>query len=147
MSGRTVSRVLGALLVMTFPAIAQGPLLLQPSQAPITLRGGWEGKQGVAGGRGGRGDIVLKISKINPDGSFDGRLDFYSGGHWCRAVDEPIQQGRITAKGISLVAKGGPTAVCGMMNLEFRRGTEKYLQGRVKSDAGGGAPMWLDAPG
>jgi hypothetical protein len=32
------------------------------------------------------------------------------------------------------------------MTLEFRRGTEKYLQGRIKSEAGGGTPMWLDAP-
>jgi hypothetical protein len=32
------------------------------------------------------------------------------------------------------------------MTLEFRRGKEKWLQGRTKSEAGGGARMWLDAP-
>ena len=90
----------------------------------------------------------MKISKINPDGSFEGKLDFFTTSNqpWCRAADEPIQQGKITANGIQLVANGGPATTCGLMTLEFRRGTEKYLQGRVKSEAGGGSPMWLDAP-
>ncbi len=143
---RTVAFLLGSLFVAT-SAYAQGKLLLEPSQAPITLKGGWEMKQGLAGHSGNRGDIAVKISKINPDGTFEGKLDFHSAGRWCRAVDEPIQAGRITANGLKLVANGGPTTVCGMMTLEFRRGTEKYLQGRVKSEAEArGAPMWLDAP-
>jgi len=144
---RTVALLLGSLFVAT-SACAQGKLLFEPSQAPITLKGGWEKKQGPAGGGGNRGDIVVKISKINPDGSFEGKLDFFTTSNqpWCRAADEPIQQGKITANGIQLVANGGPATTCGLMTLEFRRGTEKYLQGRVKSEAGGGSPMWLDAP-
>jgi hypothetical protein len=127
-------------------AVAQAPLLIEPSQAPITLKGGWENKKGVAGHSGNRGEIAVKITKINPDGTFEGKLDFFSSGRWCRAVDEPIREGKITAKGLNLVASGGPPATCGMMTLEFHRGEEKYLQGRVRSEAGGGSPMWLDAP-
>ncbi len=147
MLNRTVALLLGSLFVAT-TAYAQGKLLLEPSQAPITLKGGWEKKQGPAGHSGNRGDILVKISKINPDGSFEGKLDFFSTSSqpWCRAADEPIQQGKITANGIQLVVNGGPATTCGLMTLEFRRGTEKYLQGRVKSEAGGGSPMWLDAP-
>ena len=147
MFNRTVTLILGSLLVAT-SAYAQGTLLIEPSQAPITLKGGWEKKQGPAGHSGNRGDIVVKISKINPDGSFEGKFDFTSTGSqpWCRAADELIQQGKITANGIKLVGNGGPATTCGLMTLEFRRGTEKYLQGRVKSEAGGGSPMWLDAP-
>jgi hypothetical protein len=133
-------------LLLAGAAMAQAPLLIEPSQAPITLKGGWENKQGVAGHSGNRGDIAVKISRINPDGTFEGKLDFYSPGRWCRAVDEPIKEGRITAKGLSLVASGGPPSTCGTMTLEFRRGQDKWLQGRVRSEAGGGSPMWLDAP-
>jgi hypothetical protein len=133
-------------LLMAAAALAQAPLLIEPSQAPITLKGGWENVKGVAGHSANRGDIAVKISKINPDGTFEGKLDFFSPGRWCRAVDEPIKEGRITAKGLSLVASGGPPSTCGMMTLEFRRGQEKWLQGRVRSEAGGGSPMWLDAP-
>jgi hypothetical protein len=143
---RGVSVLLSSLL-MAAAVYAQPQLLLDPSQAPITLKGGWEQKKGVAGHSGNRGDIAVKISKINPDGTFEGKLDFFSPGRWCHAVNEPIKDGRITAKGLTLVASGGPPSVCGVMTLEFRRGTEKYLQGRVKSEAEGhGAPMWLDAP-
>jgi hypothetical protein len=147
MFNRTVTLILGALFVAT-SAYAQGTLLIEPSQAPMTLKGGWEKKQGPAGHSGNRGNIAVKISKINPDGSFEGKLDFTSTGSqpWCRAADEPIQQGQITDNGIKVVANGGPATTCGLMTLEFRRGTEKYLQGRVKSEAGGGSPMWLDAP-
>jgi len=101
---RTVMLILGSLLVAT-SAYAQGTLLIEPSQAPITLKGGWEKKQGPAGGSGNRGEIVVKISKINPDGSFEGKFDFTSTGSqpWCRAANEPIQQGKITANGIKLV--------------------------------------------
>lgn len=147
MFNRKFALVLGSLLVAALSVYAQGTLLIEPSRAPITLKGGWEQKKGVSGSSANRGDILVKISKINPDGTFEGKLDFYSPGRWCRAVGEPIQQGRITAKGITLVANGGPATVCGMMTLEFRRGTEKYLQGRVKSEAEShGAPMWLDEP-
>jgi hypothetical protein len=142
---RTVAFLLGSLFVAT-SACAQGKLLLEPSQAPITLKGGWEMKQGPAGGSGNRGDIAVKISKINPDGSFEGKFDFFSSGRWCRAADEPIKEGRITANGIKLVANGGPATTCGLMTLEFRRGTERWLQGRIKTEAGGGSLMWLDAP-
>jgi hypothetical protein len=147
MFNRTVSVILSSLVVAT-SAYAQGTLLIEPSQAPITLKGGWEMKQGPAGGGGTRGSIVVKILKINPDGTFEGKLDFTSTGSqpWCRANDESIQQGRIGPNGIRLVANGGPATTCGLMTLEFRRGTEKYLQGRLKSEAGGGTPMWLDAP-
>lgn len=147
MFNRTITLVLGSLLVAT-SVYAQGTLLIQPSQAPITLKGGWEMKQGPAGGGGNRGAIVVKISRINPDGTFGGKFDFTSTGNqpWCRADNEPIQQGKITANGLRLVGNGGPVATCGLMTLEFRRGTEKYLQGKVKSEAGGGSPMWLDAP-
>ncbi|HQR22839.1 MAG TPA: hypothetical protein PLE54_04970 [Burkholderiaceae bacterium] len=135
-------------LLLTATALAQPPLLIEPSQAPITLKGGWEKKQGPAGHSGNRGDIAVKISKINPDGTFEGKLDFFTSSSqpWCRAVDEPIKEGRITAKGLSLVASGGPPSTCGMMTLEFRPGQDKWLQGRVRSEAGGGSQMWLDAP-
>lgn len=133
-------------LLLAATTMAQPPLLIEPSQAPITLKGGWENKQGVAGQGGNRGDIAVKISKINPDGTFEGRLDFFGPGRWCHANNEPITEGRITAKGLRLVANGGPATTCGAMTLEFHRGQEKYLQGRVRSEAGGGAPMWLDAP-
>jgi hypothetical protein len=137
-----------AVLLMGVSAYGQSKLLLDPAQAPITLRGGWEKKQGPAGHSGNHGDIAVKISKINPDGTFEGRLDFFSSSAqpWCRAVDEPIKEGRITAKGLTFVASGGPPATCGMMTLDFRLGQVKYLQGRVKSEAGGGSSMWLDAP-
>ena len=142
--------ILGAtvVLLMAAAALAQAPLLIEPSQAPITLKGGWERKQGTAGHSGNRGDIAVKISKINPDGTFEGKLDFFTTASqpWCRAADEPIKEGRITAKGLSLVASGGPPSTCGMMTLEFHRGQERWLQGRVRSEAGGGSPMWLDAP-
>ena len=144
---RTLISLLGSVFAATV-ALAQGALLFEPSMAPLTLRGGWEHKQGISGGRANSGDIVVKITKINPDGTFEGKLDFFSSGNqpWCRARDEPIQQGKITANGIKLVANGGPASTCGLMTLEFRRGTEKYLHGRVKSEAGGGAPMWLNEP-
>jgi len=147
MLNRTAALLLGSLFVTT-SAFAQGKLLLEPSQAPITLKGGWEKKQGPAGHSGNRGDIVVKISKITPDGTFEGKLDFRSTGSqpWCRAADEPIQQGKITANGIKVVANGGPATTCGLMTLDFRRGTEKWLEGKVKSEAGGGSAMWLDAP-
>ncbi|HQR54662.1 MAG TPA: hypothetical protein PLW72_01670 [Burkholderiaceae bacterium] len=147
MFNRIITLVLGSLLVAT-SVYAQGTLLIEPSQAPIALKGGWEKKQGPAGGGGNRGDIVVKISKINPDGTFEGTLDFTSTGNqpWCRASNQPIQQGRITANGLTVVANGGPATTCGLMTLEFRRGTEKYLHGRIKTEAGGGSPMWLDAP-
>jgi hypothetical protein len=148
MLNRNVSLLLGVLL-MAAPAIAQTQLLLDPSQAPITLKGGWERKSVTSGHRANRGDIAVKISKINSDGTFEGRLDFFtaSANPWCHAVDEPIKEGRITAKGLTVVASGGPPAVCGMMTLEFKRDTDKYLQGRLKSEAGGrGVPVWLDAP-
>lgn len=147
MLNRSLSVLLGSLL-MAASAIAQPELLLNPSQAPITLKGGWQMKQSPAGKMGHRGDIAVKISKINPDGTFEGKLDFFTPyGRWCHAVDEPIKEGRITANGLTVVANGGPPAVCGVMTLEFRRGKDKYLQGRVKSEAEGhGAPMWLDAP-
>lgn len=135
-------------LVATSVAFAQGTLLIEPSRAPITLKGGWEMKQGPAGGSGNRGEIVVKISKINPDGTFEGKFSFSSTGNlpFCRAVDEPIQKGRITANGIALVANGAPATTCGLMTLNFRRGNEKWLQGRIRTEAGGGSPMWLDEP-
>lgn len=144
---RTASLILGSLVAAT-AALAQGALLIDPAQAPITLKGGWEKKQGPAGHSGNRGDIMVKISKINPDGTFEGKLDFRNTGStpWCRAADEPIQQGKITGNGIKLVANGGPATTCGLMTLDFRRGTEKWLEGKVKSEAGGGSAMWLDAP-
>lgn len=147
MLARKIIVSLAALLVGA-SVFGQSKLLLDPTQAPITLKGGWEKKQGPAGHSGNRGDIAVKISKINPDGTFEGKLDFFSNASqpWCRAVDEPIKEGRITAKGLSLVASGGPRATCGMMTLDFHRGQEKYLQGRLQSEAGGGSPMWLDAP-
>jgi hypothetical protein len=146
MFSRNVSVLAGSLL-MAVSTWAQAPLLLDPSQAPITLKGGWEQKKGVAGSSANRGDIAVKISKINPDGTFEGTLDFFSPGRWCHAVNEPIKEGKLTAKGLSLIASGGPATVCGMMTLEFHRGKDKYLQGRVKSEAEAhGAPMWLDAP-
>jgi hypothetical protein len=147
MLNRIAMLVLGSVFVAS-AALAQGSLLLDPAQAPVTLKGGWEMKQGPAGGGGNRGEIVVKISKINPDGTFEGKFSFSSTGStpWCRAVDEPIQQGKITANGIALVANGGPPTTCGLMTLNFRRGSEKWLVGRLKSEAGGGTPMWLDAP-
>lgn len=132
--------------LMALPAAAQPQLLLDPSQAPITLKGGWQQKVGVGGSAGHSGDIAVKISKINLDGTFEGKLDFFSPGKWCKAMDEPIKEGTITANGVTVVADGGPKTTCGTMTLEFRRGQEKWLQGRVKSEAGGGAPMWLNAP-
>jgi hypothetical protein len=147
MNTRAAAFILGFLLVAG-SADAQEKLLIDPSMAPITLKGGWEKKQGPAGHSGNRGDIVVKISKINPDGTFEGKFDFTSTGQlpWCRASNEPIQEGRITANGIKVVVNGGPASTCGMMTLVFRRGTEKYLQGHIKTEAGGNAPMWLDAP-
>jgi hypothetical protein len=146
MFNRTALVLLNSLLIAV-PVLAQPPLLLVPSQVPITLSGGWQQKQGVGGSSAHSGDIAIKISKINPDGTFEGKLDFFSPGKWCKAMNEPIKEGRITANGITVVADGGPRAVCGIMTLEFRRGKEKWLQGRVKSEAEGhGAPMWLNAP-
>ena len=146
MLNRNVSFLLGVLL-MAAPAIAQTQLLLDPSQAPITLKGGWERKSVTSAYKANRGDIAVKISKINSDGTFEGKLDFLTTGRFCHAIDEPIKEGRITANGLTVVANGGPPAVCGMMTLEFKRGTEKYLQGRLTSEAAGrGVPMWLDAP-
>ena len=133
MLNRTVALLLGSLFVAT-TAYAQGKLLLEPSQAPITLKGGWEKKQGPAGHSGNRGDIVVKISKINPDGTFEGKLDFFSTSNqpWCRAADEPIQQGKITANGIQLVVNGA--RVGGTTRL--RRG-----QGRSGQRSGPGAML------
>jgi hypothetical protein len=139
--------MLGSLL-LALSSFAQAQLLLDPSQAPITLKGRWEKERGRAGGGGSSGQIVVKISKINPDGTFEGRLDLQRGQQgFCFADDEPITEGRITANSITVVANGGPPATCGMMTLEFHQGKERWLQGRIKSEAQSrGAPMWLDAP-
>lgn len=146
MPNKNVWVFLGSLLVAG-SAIAQSQLLLDPSQAPITLKGGWERKSVTAAYKANRGDIAVKISKINADGTFEGKLDFFTTGHFCHANNEPIKEGRVTANGLTVVANGGPPAVCGMMTLEFKRGKEKYLQGRLKSEAEPrGVPMWLDAP-
>jgi hypothetical protein len=145
MFNRSASMLLAALLT-TFPAIAQSQLLIDPSQAPITLKGGWTQKVGVGGSAPHSGDIAVKITKINPDGTFEGKLDFFSPGKWCKATNEPIKEGRITGNSITVVADGGPRTTCGLLTLEFRRGQDKWLQGRVKSEAGGGAAMWLNAP-
>lgn len=140
--------ILLGLLMLALSALAQPQLLLDPTQAPITLKGRWEKERGRAGGGGSSGQIVVKISKINPDGTFEGRLDLQRGQQgFCSADDEPITEGRITSNGIKVVANGGVPATCGMMTLEFRRGEEKWLQGRIKSEAQShGARMWLDAP-
>jgi len=146
MLNKNVAVFLGSLL-MAASAIAQSQLLLDPSQAPITLKGGWERKSVTSAYKANSGDIAVKISKINSDGTFEGRLDFFTTGRFCHAIDEPIKEGRITANGLTVVANGGPPAVCGLMTLEFKRGKEKYLQGRLKSEAEArGVPMWLDAP-
>lgn len=147
MLARNVSVLLGSLLV-TLPLVAQSQLLIEPSQAPITLKGRWEAKRGAGGGAGFSGQIVVKISKINPDGTFEGRLDLQAGERGlCKAYDEPITEGRITASSIKVVASGGPPSICGLLTLEFKPGKEKWLEGRIHSEAGGrGAPMWLDAP-
>jgi hypothetical protein len=139
--------LLGSLLA-ALPLLAQSQLLIEPSQAPITLKGRWEAKRGVAGGGGSSGQIVLKISKVNPDGTFEGRLDFGAGERGlCKANNEPIVEGRITSNSIKVVASGGPPSTCGMLTLDFKPGKEKWLEGRIKSETGGrGAPMWLDAP-
>lgn len=144
---RNVSILLGSLM-MALSAFAQPQLLLDPTQAPITLKGRWEKERGRAGGGGSSGQIVVKISKINPDGTFEGRLVLQKGQQgFCFADDEPITEGRITANSITVVAIGGVPATCGVMTLEFRRGEEKWLQGRIKSEAHShGARMWLDAP-
>jgi hypothetical protein len=146
---RQVAVMAGALL-LAIAATAQDKLLIDPSQAPITLKGGWERKTATAGRGAAHGPITVKISKINPDGTFEGRLDLINAagtGVWCQARDEPIKEGRITAKGITVVANGGAPAVCGMMTLNFRLGQDKWLQGRISSEAEPkGAPMWLDAP-
>lgn len=133
-------------LLLAFPAVSQSQLLIDPAQAPITLKGGWQQKAGVGGSAAHSGDIAVKIAKINPDGTFEGKLDFFSPGKWCKAMNEPIKEGRITKNSITVVADGGPKATCGLLTLEFRRGQEKWLQGRVKSEAGGGAAMWLNEP-
>jgi hypothetical protein len=145
MFSRSASLLLTVLL-MALPAIAQSQLLIDPSQAPITLKGGWQQKVGVGGSAPHSGDVAVKIAKINPDGTFEGKLDFFSPGKWCKAMNEPIKEGRITGNSITVVANGGPKTTCGLLTLEFRRGQEKWLQGRVKSEAGSGAAMWLNAP-
>jgi hypothetical protein len=85
---------------------------------------------------------------VQPDGSFTGTLDFYSkqaiGS--CRAVNEPLKEGKVTDKMLRVVANGGPPHVCGNVYLVFHPGTRHFLEGRVRTDRGGGAPMWLDAP-
>lgn len=101
---------------------------------------------GVGGLAPHSGDIAVKIAKLNPDGTFEGKLDFFSPRKWCQAMNEPSKEGRITGNRITVVADGGPKATCGLLTLEFWRGQEKWLQGRVKSEAGGGAAMWLNAP-
>lgn len=147
MISRSISIFLGSLLA-AMPILAQSQLLIEPSQAPIALKGRWENKRGVAGGGSNSGQIIVKISKINPDGTFEGRLDLQPGERGlCKAFDEPITEGRITANSIKVVASGGSANTCGLLTLDFKPGKEKWLEGRIKSEVGGrGAPMWLDAP-
>jgi hypothetical protein len=89
--------------------------------------------------------LNVYIDKINPDGTFTGKLDFL-GGRNCKAMGEPIKEGRITADEIRVVASGGPPNICGDMTLVFTRGTTKFLEGKTSSQQGSGNPMWLDAP-
>ena len=129
---------------LTLSSIAETPLLIDPAKAPITLKGGWRAKR-PAGGVA-NGDMAVRISKIGADGSFEGKLDFLGPISYCKANDEPITEGRVLKDGLRVVANGGPRTICGTMTLEFHRGKEKFLVGKVQSEAGSGAHMWLNAP-
>jgi hypothetical protein len=91
MLNKKVSVFLGSVL-MAGSAIAQSQLLLDPSQAPITLKGGWERKSVTSGHKANSGDIAVKISKINSDGTFEGNLDFCTTGRFCHAIDGPSRR-------------------------------------------------------
>lgn len=122
---------------------AQTPLLLDPAKAPMTLKGGW-----IHAKTGDISDIVLKIESIQPDGTVKGRLDFYNKFKHaaCKAIDEPLKTGKVTADSLTVVADGGPPNVCGDLTLVFRRGSDKFLEGKTRSEKGAGFKMWLDAP-
>lgn len=122
---------------------AQSPLLLDPAKAPMTLKGGW-----IHHKTGDVSEIVVKIESIQPDGTVKGRLDFYNKFKHaaCKAINEPFKTGKVTADSLTVVADGGPPNVCGDLTLVFRRGSDKFLEGKVKSEVSSGAKMWLDAP-
>ncbi len=135
-------RLLLTLLSLMVPlaSYAQTPLLLDPAQAPITLKGGWKK-------RNNGGDIVVRIEAIEPDASFEGRLDFYNQrSNYCQAENEPIKEGRITADTLTVKAVGGAPTVCGLMTLVFRRGARRFLEGTLQTEASSGARMWLREP-
>jgi len=138
--------VLLASFLLPVHSLAQAPLLLDPAKAPMTLKGGWIHKR-----TGNKSDIVVKIEKMQPDGTFTGRLDFYNmqKKSFCKAIDEPIKEGKVTADSLKVVADGGSSSTCGNLILVFKRGTEKFLEGGTQSDVGQGGSghkMWLDAP-
>lgn len=133
-----------ALLAPPLLAAAQGPLLIDPARVPVTLKGGWIHPNPKIG----QSPLALKIEAMQPDGSFTGKLDFLSNQATgaCRAVNQPIKEGKVTDKTLRVVAYGGAPSVCGHLYLVFHPGSKHFLEGRVKTDTTSGAPMWLDAP-
>jgi hypothetical protein len=121
--------------------LAQTSPLVDPAKAPVRLNGAWTS----ASGTNRSGEVNVYIDKINPDGTFTGKLDFL-GGRNCKAMGESIKEGRITAEEIRVVASGGATNTCGDITLVLKRGTSKFLEGQATSQQGGGNPIWLDAP-
>lgn len=85
------------------------------------------------------------IGKINAHGTSTSKLDFLAG-RKCKALGEPIKEGRLTSEQIRLVASRGPSNTCGDMTLVFSKGSAKFLEGRTESQQGAGTPFWLDAP-
>lgn len=133
-----------ALFALPLLAAAQGPLLIDPARVPVTLKGGWIHPHPQIG----QSQLALKIETMQPDGSFTGKLDFLSNQATgaCRAVNQPIKEGKVTDRMLRVVAYGGAPNVCGNLYLVFHPGSKHFLEGRVKTDTSGGAPMWLDAP-
>ena len=125
-------------LLLPLPATAD-QLLLDLAAAPLTLKGAW-----IHNRTGARNDIVLRIEAIQPDGTFTGRLDFYNSHPKgaCKAIDEPITEGRMTDAMLRVSAKVMNPNECPNFKLVFRTGGERYLEGKTAR----GDRIWLDAP-
>jgi hypothetical protein len=136
---RTTLLICLSLLALPLAPLAQGPMLLDPAKAPMTLKGGWIHQK-----TGDKNDLVIKIEAIQPDGTFTGRIDFYNTykAAACKLVNEPIKEGKVTDKTLRVVAEGPNPNTCPKMVLIFNPGSAKFLEGQMQQ----GHKMWLDAP-
>lgn len=84
----------------------------------------------------------LVIDRINPDGTFEGKITFY--GVNCQARNGSILNGRINAGEMTFSADFGVR--CQNVAFVLRKGSNHLLEGQLSTDAGAlASTVWLDA--